>query len=199
MSVRRVRRRRAARHGDDQGLSGSIFIVRPEKPPCHTAAPEVLLVQHLVSQIAVVSRWMASLHSLTTRVGRQTVQFPPADHSGRSRLALMLYLIFVCCPGIKQDGRRRRLIGRLFLSVRNSAPTVFWFAARSPPSFADEDEAAGSMGSAAVATRVCVTTIFSAVNDPIRMPTPKQASISISVVRRTVGIQGSIRMLSVCM
>ena len=61
----------------------------------HRCARRRLLVQHLVSQIAVVSRWMASLHSLTTRVGRRTVQFPPADHSGRSRLALIPYLIFV--------------------------------------------------------------------------------------------------------
>ena len=59
-----------------------------------------LAVQHLVSQIAVVSCRLASLHSLTALVRRRTVQFPPADHSGRSRLALMPYLIFVCCPGI---------------------------------------------------------------------------------------------------
>ena len=59
-----------------------------------------------------------------------TVQFPPADHSGRSRVALMPYLIFVCCPGIQQRGRRRRRIGRLFPSVRSSARAVLWFAAR---------------------------------------------------------------------
>jgi hypothetical protein len=54
-----------------------------------------LAVQHLVSQIAVVSRRMASLHSLTSLVGRRTVQLPPADHSRGSRLSLMPYLIFV--------------------------------------------------------------------------------------------------------
>ena len=137
------------------------------------------MVQHLVSQIAVVSCRLASLHSLTTLVRRRTVRFPPADHSGRSRLALMPYLIFVCCPGIQQRGGRRRRIGRLFLRVRSSATTVLWFAARSPPVFADEDEAAGSMGSAAVVSRSCVTTIFSAVNDPIRMPIPKQRASAL--------------------
>ena len=87
-----------------------------------------LAVQHLVSQIAVVSCRLASLHSLTALV--RTVQFPPADHSGRSRVALMPYLIFVCCPGIQQRDRRRRRIGRLFPSVRSSARAVLWFAAR---------------------------------------------------------------------
>ena len=60
-----------------------------------------LAVQHLVSQIAVVSRWIASLHSLTTLVRRRTAQLPPADHSGSSRR-----------------------IGRLFPRVRSSARTV---------------------------------------------------------------------------
>ena len=60
-----------------------------------------LAVQHLVSQIAVVSRWIASSHSLTTLVRRRTAQLPPADHSGSSRR-----------------------IGRLFPRVRSSARTV---------------------------------------------------------------------------
>ena len=96
--------------------------------PLHSRSP--LSVQHLVSQIAVVSCWIASLHSLTTLVGRRTVQFPPADHSRGSRLSLMPYLIFVCCPRIQQRDRRRRRIGRLFPSVRSSVRTVLWFAAR---------------------------------------------------------------------
>lgn len=66
-------------------------------------------------------------------------------------------------------------------------------------SFADEDEDAGSTSSAAVVGGSSVTTIFSVVSRPIRMPIPEQASISISVVSRTVRIQGSIRMLSICM
>jgi hypothetical protein len=55
------------------------------------------------------------------------------------------------------------------------------------------------VGSAAVASGSCVTTIFSVVSDPITMPIAEQASISFTVVSRIVGIQGTIRMSSVFM